>query len=96
MRKCNCKTASARPSFADTINRANIFHSSEPERLYKQEEVWDDQDDSSACSDASLTDFTMDDDGKWHTPPKNVWKATVEVSNLICMVFLKRNFLGRI
>lgn len=48
---------------------------------FKPECCWEEaeQDDSSACSDASLTDFTLDDEGKWHCPPKDVWKPTVEV-----------------
>ncbi|XP_047998588.1 uncharacterized protein LOC125235963 isoform X4 [Leguminivora glycinivorella] len=47
---------------------------------FKPECCWEEteQDDSSACSDTSLPDFTLDDEGKWHCPPKDVWKPTVE------------------
>ncbi|XP_061717067.1 uncharacterized protein LOC133524927 isoform X1 [Cydia pomonella] len=47
---------------------------------FKPECCWEEteQDDSSACSDTSLPDFTLDDEGKWHCPPKDVWKPTIE------------------
>ncbi|KPJ18826.1 tRNA 2-thiocytidine biosynthesis protein TtcA [Papilio machaon] len=53
------------------------FDRSESECVHKS--CWEEEhDDSSACSDSSLTDFTTDDEGKWYCPPKHVWKATVE------------------
>ncbi|RVE49679.1 hypothetical protein evm_005654 [Chilo suppressalis] len=53
--------------------------------LLKEQCEWE-EDDSSACSDSSLTDFTCDDEGKWHCPPKAVWKATVEAIHEFGMV----------
>lgn len=67
----------------DTIQKERfVAISSESECRYKADYCWEEEpDDSSACSDTSLTDFTFDDEGKWHCPPKDVWKATVEVSS---------------
>ncbi|XP_041970127.1 uncharacterized protein LOC121726703 [Aricia agestis] len=80
----SCSDRSSRSSGYGTEHRVSndesLYDRSESEcRLFKSE-CWEEaeQDDSSACSDASLTDFTFDDEGKWHCPPKNVWKATVE------------------
>ncbi|XP_037871273.1 uncharacterized protein LOC101744503 isoform X2 [Bombyx mori] len=59
----------------DDANRKN----SESECRAFKHECWEEEaDDSSACSDTSLADFTFDDEGKWHCPPKAIWKATVE------------------
>ncbi|CAH2088065.1 unnamed protein product [Euphydryas editha] len=65
-----------------------FYDRSESECRFKSECCWEEteHDDSSACSDASLTDFTFDDEGKWHCPPKAVWKATVEAIHEYNMV----------
>ncbi|XP_053616260.1 uncharacterized protein LOC128678632 isoform X3 [Plodia interpunctella] len=56
-------------------------------RLLKEACCWEEeQDDSSACSDSSLTDFTFDDEGKWHCPPKAIWKSTLEALHEFNMV----------
>lgn len=55
---------------------------------------WEDEreehEDSSACSDASLTDLTLDDDSNWHCPPRAVWKPTVEVRTISNIKFRRR------
>lgn len=51
-----------------------------------ESEEWDGRDDSSACSDNSLTEFTLDDDGKWYCAPKIVWKPTVEAIHEFQMI----------
>ncbi|XP_052744536.1 uncharacterized protein LOC112049140 isoform X2 [Bicyclus anynana] len=62
-----------------TSNDEQFYDRSESECRFKADCCWEEEpDDSSACSDTSLTDFTFDDEGKWHCPPKDVWKATVE------------------
>ncbi|XP_064074589.1 uncharacterized protein LOC113404555 isoform X2 [Vanessa tameamea] len=63
-----------------TSHDEQFYDRSESDCRFKSECCWEEteHDDSSACSDASLTDFTFDDEGKWHCPPKAVWKATVE------------------
>ncbi|XP_053616259.1 uncharacterized protein LOC128678632 isoform X2 [Plodia interpunctella] len=72
-----------RPSIED-----HCFERSESEcRLLKEACCWEEeQDDSSACSDSSLTDFTFDDEGKWHCPPKAIWKSTLEALHEFNMV----------
>ncbi|CAH2055879.1 unnamed protein product, partial [Iphiclides podalirius] len=90
----SCSDRSSRSSgYGTDVNRASqeetFCDRSEPEcRHSKAECYWEDteRDDSSACSDASLTDFTMDDEGKWHCPPKHIWKATVEAIQEFRMV----------
>lgn len=59
-----------------------FFYSESECRSFKTqwEEEREEPEDSSACSDNSLTDFTLDDDGNWQCPPRAVWKPTVEVS----------------
>lgn len=81
----SCSDRSSRSSGYSTdgqrISQDEPFYDrSESECHFKSECRWEEaeQDDSSACSDGSLTDFTFDDEGKWHCPPKSVWKATVE------------------
>ncbi|XP_068623060.1 uncharacterized protein [Battus philenor] len=75
----NCEAGAGRVAFqiSDEAERQNVDLEC---RHLKAECYWEEteRDDSSACSDASLTDFTMDDEGKWHCPPKHIWKATVE------------------
>ncbi|XP_039747702.1 uncharacterized protein LOC120624937 isoform X3 [Pararge aegeria] len=62
-----------------TSNDEQFYDRSESECRFKADCCWEEEpDDSSACSDTSLTDFTFDDEGKWHCPPKDVWKSTVE------------------
>ncbi|KAI8441053.1 hypothetical protein MSG28_009321, partial [Choristoneura fumiferana] len=63
-------------------SRDELFEKGDAE-AFKPECCWEEteQDDSSACSDASFTDFTLDDEGKWHCPPKQVWKPTVEAQS---------------
>ncbi|CAG4937893.1 unnamed protein product [Parnassius apollo] len=81
----SCSDRSSRSSgYGTDIHRTsqeeNLCDRSESDCRHMTECWWEETecDDSSACSDASLTDFTMDDEGKWHCPPKHVWKATVE------------------
>ncbi|XP_072945436.1 uncharacterized protein [Epargyreus clarus] len=92
-----CSGDHARPEkrFEETDSSRVIFQIPDDERQNRESEsrlfkpeFWEDteQDDSSACSDASLTDFTFDDEGKWHCPPKSVWKATVEAIHEYNMV----------
>ncbi|XP_013191411.2 uncharacterized protein LOC106135602 isoform X2 [Amyelois transitella] len=88
----SCSDRSSRSSGYGTDHRPSIedhcFDRSESEcRLLKEECCWEeDQDDSSACSDSSLTDFTFDDEGKWHCPPKAIWKSTLEALQEFSMV----------
>ncbi|CAK1589211.1 unnamed protein product [Parnassius mnemosyne] len=81
----SCSDRSSRSSgYGTDIHRTsqeeNFYDRSESDCRHMAECWWEETecDDSSACSDASLTDFTVDDEGKWHCPPKHVWKATVE------------------
>nr|XP_034836610.1 uncharacterized protein LOC117992978 isoform X2 [Maniola hyperantus] len=69
-----------------TSNDEQFYDRSESECRFKADCCWEERDDSSACSDTSLTDFTFDDEGKWHCPPKDVWKATVEAIHEYNMV----------
>lgn len=88
----SCSDRSSRSSGYGTDQRQshdeNCYERSESEcRLLKEDFCWEeDQDDSSACSDSSLTDFTFDDEGKWHCPPKLIWKATVEAIHEFNMI----------
>ncbi|KAJ2945237.1 hypothetical protein O0L34_g9308 [Tuta absoluta] len=88
----SCSERSARSSgYGTDVSRQSLdehyYDRSESEyRLFKQE-CWEEaEDDSSACSDTSLTEFTSDDDGKWHPLPKQVWKATVEAIHEYSMI----------
>ncbi|KAL0879353.1 hypothetical protein ABMA27_003123 [Loxostege sticticalis] len=86
----SCSDRSSRSSGYGTDQRVSsddhFFERSESEcRLLKEECEWE-EDDSSACSDTSLTDFTFDDEGKWHCPPKDIWKTTVEAIHEFNMV----------
>ncbi|XP_045526641.1 uncharacterized protein LOC123715548 [Pieris brassicae] len=77
-------TDGQRPSQED-----NFYDRSESECRHSKSECCGEeteQDDSSACSDGSLTDFTFDDEGKWHCPPKAVWKATLEAIHEFNMI----------
>ncbi|KAM3966077.1 uncharacterized protein ACR2FA_012947 [Aphomia sociella] len=88
----SCSDRSSRSSGYGTDQRPShedhCFDRSESEcRLLKEECCWEEeQDDSSACSDSSLTDFTFDDEGKWHCPPRPIWKATVEAIHEFNMI----------
>ncbi|CAH0719206.1 unnamed protein product, partial [Brenthis ino] len=89
----SCSDRSSRSSgYGTDGHRAShdepYFDRSESEYRFKSDCCWEEteRDDSSACSDASLTDFTFDDEGKWHCPPKAVWKATVEAIHEYNMV----------
>ncbi|KAL4706705.1 hypothetical protein ACJJTC_014460, partial [Scirpophaga incertulas] len=80
---------SSRSSGYGTDRRAfheDLYERSESECLLEKEECEWEEDDSSACSDSSLTDFTFDDEGKWHCPPKVIWKATVEAIHEFNMI----------
>ncbi|XP_028172811.1 uncharacterized protein LOC114361819 isoform X1 [Ostrinia furnacalis] len=86
----SCSDRSSRSSGYGTDQRVSsedhFYERSESEcRLLKEECEWE-EDDSSACSDTSLTDFTIDDEGKWHCPPKDIWKATVEAIHEFNMI----------
>ncbi|XP_049878573.1 uncharacterized protein LOC126375626 [Pectinophora gossypiella] len=88
----SCSEHSSRSSgYGTDISRPSLdeqyYDRSESEyRLFKGE-CWEEEaDDSSACSDTSLTDYTVDDDSKWHSLPKAVWKATVEAIHEYNMV----------
>ncbi|CAK1542707.1 unnamed protein product [Leptosia nina] len=89
----SCSERSSRSSgYGTDVQRSsheeNYYDRSESDCRFKAECCGEEteQDDSSACSDASLTDFTFDDEGKWHCPPKAVWKATVEAIHEFSMV----------
>ncbi|XP_035443365.2 uncharacterized protein LOC118271388 isoform X1 [Spodoptera frugiperda] len=80
----SCSDRSSRSSGYGTDQRTHderFYDRSESEcRTFKPhwEEEREEHEDSSACSDASLTDLTLDDDSNWHCPPRAVWKPTVE------------------
>ncbi|XP_047027532.1 uncharacterized protein LOC124635640 isoform X3 [Helicoverpa zea] len=72
----------------ETTDTSRVVFAEDPERENSESECrtfkpqWEEEreehEDSSACSDASLTDLTLDDDSNWHCPPRAVWKPTVE------------------
>ncbi|CAH0746448.1 unnamed protein product [Diatraea saccharalis] len=86
----SCSDRSSRSSGYGTDQRSisedNFYERSESECRLLKEQCGYEEDDSSACSDSSLTDFTFDDEGKWHCPPKHVWKPTVEAIQEFSMI----------
>ncbi|XP_075982286.1 uncharacterized protein LOC142980661 isoform X3 [Anticarsia gemmatalis] len=89
----SCSDRSSRSSGYGTDQRSGLderfFDRSESEcRTFKAqwEEEREEVEDSSACSDNSLTDFTLDDDGNWQCPPRAVWKPTVEAIHEFNMI----------
>ncbi|XP_050672823.1 uncharacterized protein LOC126970783 isoform X2 [Leptidea sinapis] len=81
----SCSERSSRSSgYSTDVQRSSrdevYCDRSESECPFKSEYCGEEteHDDSSACSDTSLTEFTFDDEGKWHRLPKPVWKATIE------------------
>ncbi|CAB3241490.1 unnamed protein product [Arctia plantaginis] len=92
-KRCS-RSSNASSSSSDRSSRSSGYGTDQPstldERFYDQSESecrsfktqWEEEreepEDSSACSDNSLTDFTLDDDGNWQCPPRAVWKPTVE------------------
>ncbi|CAH0591407.1 unnamed protein product [Chrysodeixis includens] len=89
----SCSDRSSRSSGYGTDQRAHddrYYDRSESEcRTFKpqwEEQEHEEREDSSACSDASLTDLTLDDDSNWHCPPRAVWKPTVEAIHEYSMI----------
>lgn len=92
--KRSSRSSNASSSCSDRSSRSSGYgtdqRSAMDERFYDRSEsecrafkpLWQEEreepEDSSACSDNSLTDFTLDDDGHWQCPPRGVWKPTVE------------------
>nr|XP_032523108.1 uncharacterized protein LOC116774477 [Danaus plexippus plexippus] len=83
-RSSNASSSSSRSSGYGTDHRTpeeQFYERSESDRIFKPD--WEAD---STCSEASLTDFTLDDEGKWHCPPREVWRATVEAIHEYNMV----------
>ncbi|XP_021187430.3 uncharacterized protein LOC110374163 isoform X3 [Helicoverpa armigera] len=80
----------------ETTDTSRVVFAEDPERENSESECrtfkpqWEEEreehEDSSACSDASLTDLTLDDDSNWHCPPRAVWKPTVEAIHEYSMI----------
>ncbi|CAG4960891.1 unnamed protein product [Colias eurytheme] len=75
----SCSERSSRSSGYGT-DQQRVSHEEQYDRSSSSTLAWggEERSDSSACSDASLSDFTCDDDARWHCPPRAVWQATVE------------------
>ncbi|XP_048481543.1 uncharacterized protein LOC105383502 [Plutella xylostella] len=83
----SCSERSSRSSGYSTDSRPSREEPEEPDepecQLLKHE-CWDEERDDSSTD--SLTDFTIDDEGKWHCPPKTIWKSCVEAIHEYGMV----------
>ncbi|CAG9571672.1 unnamed protein product [Danaus chrysippus] len=82
-RSSNASSSSRSSGYStDTRTQEEQFYErSDADRIFKPD--WEAD---STCSEASLTDFTLDDEGKWHCPPREVWRATVEAIHEYNMV----------